>query len=106
MYSSNHSLTSALDGSEWSASRPGRLSRYPCANLLGLICFLLMIICHSCEWEDDIIMDLGVVGWEGVDWMRVIRDGDGLSGSMKGGGREYEWLSDYWLLKTESFSWS
>jgi hypothetical protein len=24
MYSTTHSLTSALDGSEWSASRPGR----------------------------------------------------------------------------------
>jgi hypothetical protein len=27
MYSSTHSLTSAVDGGEWSASRPGRLTR-------------------------------------------------------------------------------
>jgi hypothetical protein len=26
MYSSTHSLTSALDGGEWSASRPGRFT--------------------------------------------------------------------------------
>jgi len=26
MYSSTHSLTSAIDGGEWSASRPGRFT--------------------------------------------------------------------------------
>jgi hypothetical protein len=36
MYSSAHSLTSALDGGEWSASRPGRLTPwYPLDRRLG-----------------------------------------------------------------------
>jgi hypothetical protein len=38
MYSSTHSLTSALDGSEWSASRPGRFTpreRAPCTHWIG-----------------------------------------------------------------------
>jgi hypothetical protein len=38
MYSSTHSLTSALDGGEWSASRPGRLThreRAPGTYCLG-----------------------------------------------------------------------
>jgi len=41
MYSSTHSLTSALDGREWSASRPGRFTPrekhpwYPLDRRLG-----------------------------------------------------------------------
>jgi hypothetical protein len=35
-YSSTHSLTSALDGSEWSASRPGRFT--PRERALGTHC--------------------------------------------------------------------
>jgi hypothetical protein len=38
MYSSPHSLTLALDGGEWSASRPGRFTpreRAPCTNWIG-----------------------------------------------------------------------
>jgi hypothetical protein len=38
MYSSTHSSTSALDGGEWSASRPGRLTpreRAPGAHWIG-----------------------------------------------------------------------
>jgi hypothetical protein len=38
MYSSTHSLTSALDGSEWSASRPGRfthMERVPEIHWIG-----------------------------------------------------------------------
>jgi hypothetical protein len=38
MYSSTHSLTSALDGGEWSASRPGRFTpreRAPCNHRIG-----------------------------------------------------------------------
>jgi hypothetical protein len=31
MYSSTHSLTSALDGGEWSASRPGRFTPWETA---------------------------------------------------------------------------
>jgi hypothetical protein len=37
-YSSTHSLTSALDGGEWSASRPGRFTpteRKPCTHWIG-----------------------------------------------------------------------
>jgi hypothetical protein len=37
-YSSTHSLTSALDGGEWSASRPGRFTprtRAPCTHWIG-----------------------------------------------------------------------
>jgi hypothetical protein len=37
-YSSTHSLTSALDGGEWSASRPGRFTsreRDPCTHWIG-----------------------------------------------------------------------
>jgi hypothetical protein len=37
-YSSTHSMTSALDGGEWSASRPGRFTpreRLPCARWIG-----------------------------------------------------------------------
>jgi hypothetical protein len=38
MYSSTHSLTSALDGGEWSASRPGRFTprqRAPRTHWIG-----------------------------------------------------------------------
>jgi hypothetical protein len=38
MYSSTHSLTSVLDGSEWSASRPGRFTpreRAPGTHWIG-----------------------------------------------------------------------
>jgi hypothetical protein len=38
MYSSTHSLTSALDGGEWSASRPGRFTpreRVPGTHWIG-----------------------------------------------------------------------
>jgi hypothetical protein len=38
MYSSTHSLTSALDGGEWSASRPGRFTpkeRAPGTHWIG-----------------------------------------------------------------------
>jgi hypothetical protein len=37
-YRSTHSLTSALDGGEWSASRPGRFTprkRAPCTHWIG-----------------------------------------------------------------------
>jgi hypothetical protein len=38
MYISTHSVTSALDGGEWSASRPGRFTpkeRAPATNCIG-----------------------------------------------------------------------
>jgi hypothetical protein len=38
MYSATHSLTSALDGGEWSAARPGRFTpreRAPFAHWIG-----------------------------------------------------------------------
>jgi hypothetical protein len=28
------------------------------------------------RWEDEIRMDLGETGWEGVDWIRVSQDRD------------------------------
>jgi hypothetical protein len=28
------------------------------------------------RWEDEIRMDLGEIGWEGVDWIRVSQDRD------------------------------
>jgi hypothetical protein len=26
------------------------------------------------RWEDNIRMDLGEIGWEGMDWMRLVQD--------------------------------
>jgi hypothetical protein len=30
----------------------------------------------QCEWEDNVIMDLGEIVWEGVDWINLTQDGD------------------------------
>jgi hypothetical protein len=29
-----------------------------------------------CRWEENIIMDLREIGWEGVDWMHLTQDRD------------------------------
>jgi hypothetical protein len=29
-----------------------------------------------CRWEDNIRMDVGDIGWEGVDWFRLAQDRD------------------------------
>jgi hypothetical protein len=29
-----------------------------------------------CRWEDNIKMDLGEIGWEGVDWIHLVQDWD------------------------------
>jgi hypothetical protein len=28
------------------------------------------------RWKDDIRMDLGTIGWEGIDWMHLAQDRD------------------------------
>jgi len=62
-----------------------------------------------CTKEDVIKMDLEEMGWEGVDWMHLIRDGD-----MWGGGDLVNTVVNIWVLqnagrfltswKTTSFS--
>jgi hypothetical protein len=29
---------------------------------------------HECRWEDNIRMDIGEIGWEGVDWIHLAQD--------------------------------
>jgi hypothetical protein len=29
---------------------------------------------YRCRCEDNIIMDLGEIGWEGVDWVYVVQN--------------------------------
>jgi hypothetical protein len=43
---------------------------------------------HRRRWEDNIIMDLREIGWEGMDWMHLVgpcEHGNESSGSIKFG---------------------
>jgi hypothetical protein len=31
---------------------------------------------HRCRWDDNTKMDLGEIGWEGVDWINLPQDTD------------------------------
>jgi hypothetical protein len=50
----------------------------------------------NCRWVDNIWMDLGEVGWGGVDWIGLAH-GNELSGSIKCW-ETIEWLHNWWPL--------
>jgi hypothetical protein len=57
------------------------------------------------RWKDNIRMDLREIGWKlwtGFIWIRigVNEHGNETLGSIKG--KEFDWLSEYWLPKEGS----
>jgi hypothetical protein len=38
----------------------------------------------KCRWEDDMKKDLGVIGWEDMEWIHMNQAGDIMAGSYEG----------------------
>jgi hypothetical protein len=58
------------------------------------------------RWEDNIRMDVGAIGWEGVDWIHLAPDRDQWRAVVNTVMNLWEFLSYYWLLKKGSAPWS